>query len=421
MVFQTIMKSSSSFNMLKLNFEELKSIYDNPTVFVETYFKNLKLEIENAMNGLMNSKRKDELKTKLKEMLTKLTQLESECANSYFKIKPVKERIEQIENKLVLVTEKSDYLNDLISQEKHNLKAMLFSNRTILFLNKNKCQNKFLFTERIPFKLIVIKNEYLNSSVVENLKNRNDSLVKKLTSEEIKIRSLEISIHLTKSHISEISSEASDRTKFYINGTEAAKIEDNSFQKLKNLKELNLSANKLEKITQNAFNGLNSLEFLHLSENLINSIEANSFRCFTNLKELNLNGCLLTTIRVNLFHDLVNLQTLNLSNNKISVIEINSFQKLSNLQDLFLSRNFLTDLPKKLFLGLINLKMLNLADNKLSSIDSSAFKGVTKLKMLFLNRNPVSSEFQYIFVRNKFKSNFRKSNPDCKVLIEDIV
>ena len=420
MVVQSVNKNNmNSVNFLKQSLEELKEVYDEPMQLVESTFKDLKVEIENTINSLVNNKKRDEFKSKLNEMITKLSHLESECVNNYFKIKPIKERIEEIENKIIQVTDKSDYLYDLIKKEKHDLKKLIFSNKTVIYLDKNKCENKFLFNEKNPFKLIIITNEYYNSILIDNLKNKKVNLIQKLTSEEIKMRLLEISIHMVKNHITEISTESIEKSKLYLNGTLLEKIEDNAFQKSKSLKEVNLSANKIDKIRINSFNGLENLEYLHLSENLLTSIETNSFRDLRNLRELNLNGCLLTSIRANLLQDLVNLQILNLSNNKISVIEINSFQKLSNLTYLFLSRNLLTDLPKKLFNGLTNLKMLNLSDNMLTSIDSNAFKGVTKLRTLFLCHNPLSNEFQYIFIRNKFKSNFKKTNPDCKVIIED--
>ena len=65
------------------------------------------------------------------------------------------------------------------------------------------------------------------------------------------------------------------------------RIKPYSFQKLKNLKKLNLERNQID---SNGFQGLDNLEELYLGNNNFAKIESNSFQYLNKLKELDLSS-----------------------------------------------------------------------------------------------------------------------------------
>ena len=168
-----------NLNMLRKDLDELKSILDDPKSFLSNYFKSLKTEIEysfikNIESNRMNEKKKDELSKSWVQIINKLKEVESECFNNIFSILLKKETKQQIDLFESVLDKNQDLvlLNGLIEAEIIKLKKFLFSNRTILFLDKNKCENKFLFDAKNPGKLIIIKEEFLRVEVVESLKNK---------------------------------------------------------------------------------------------------------------------------------------------------------------------------------------------------------------------------------------------------------
>jgi hypothetical protein len=89
---------------------------------------------------------------------------------------------------------------------------------------------------------------------------------------------------------------------------------------------LDLSYNKIETIQENAFNKLKNVEYLNLSQNLIEEITSSLFLNLSSLKDLDLSHNKLTTIRSHYFKIKEStLKSLDLRYNKIIKYEPNSF------------------------------------------------------------------------------------------------
>jgi len=157
------------------------------------------------------------------------------------------------------------------------------------------------------------------------------------------------------------------------------------------LKVLNLSGNKLEAIPYSTFALAPSLQLLDLSANLITEIEPMAFRGLEiNLKQLDLSFNRLSTLDAFSFTDLANLEVLNLNNNKIKLIGDGAFGSLPKLRILNFNSNSANMLPNSLF-GAISghsppLTYVDFGENKLTHIGTSLYT-LQELNLLNLTAN----------------------------------
>lgn len=128
-----------------------------------------------------------------------------------------------------------------------------------------------------------------------------------------------------------------------------------------NLREIDLSSNRLRYINKGLFNKFSNLRKLILSKNEIIGIFEESFNGLSKLESLDLSENNLTSL-ANVFTPLKNLQHLNLSRNKIELIHENYFNNWL-LQHLDVSHNNLRQLAPGALQLLPNLARLLLTDN----------------------------------------------------------
>lgn len=149
--------------------------------------------------------------------------------------------------------------------------------------------------------------------------------------------------------------------------TYVLRIKNNSFIQIRiniktqNLREIDLSSNKLKYITKGVFNNFLNLRKLILSKNNIVNIFEESFNGLSRLETLDLSENNLT-ILTNVFTPLKNLQHLNLSRNNLEFIHENYFNNWL-LQHLDVSHNNLRKLAPGALQLLPNLARLLLTDN----------------------------------------------------------
>jgi Leucine-rich repeat (LRR) protein len=165
----------------------------------------------------------------------------------------------------------------------------------------------------------------------------------------------------------------------------------------KNIKELNLTNNKLTKLDKNIFSNLTQLQELYLYYNNLTELDKDIFTNLTQLKELHLYSNNLTKIPKNIFSNLTQLQILNLDYNNLTELDKDIFSNLTQLQELNLSENELTELDKDIFSNLTQLQYLMLSNNKLKKLDKELFKNLTQLQSLSLNYNKLTELDKDIF------------------------
>ena len=133
--------------------------------------------------------------------------------------------------------------------------------------------------------------------------------------------------------------------------------------KLKELKEVDLSSIGINCIDLNAFKELKKLETLKLSNNEIDEIK---FKSFINQQ--------------------FSLGILHLNKNKLKEVPV-VIWLLSNLTELYLSGNMIKKIDSGTFIGLNSLIILDLGNNEIEEINRFSFKGIPRLKVLKLNNN----------------------------------
>ncbi|XP_032679929.1 leucine-rich repeats and immunoglobulin-like domains protein 1 [Odontomachus brunneus] len=146
--------------------------------------------------------------------------------------------------------------------------------------------------------------------------------------------------------------------------------------KIKNLKQMDLSGNLLVNVHEDVFKVLSSLEDLSYSNNCLSSFD---------IAILNANSPLLK---------------LNLSHNEINNLERSSQSVVTGLKMLDLSHNNLTDIYQDFLVALPQLEYLDLSFNKFSSLEANSLTYLQYLKILRINDNRfLSLDFQNLPLR----------------------
>ncbi|XP_050676463.1 protein slit [Leptidea sinapis] len=107
-----------------------------------------------------------------------------------------------------------------------------------------------------------------------------------------------------------------------LQGNNITIIFQSDFQKLKDLKILQLSENQIHTIERDAFLELNSLERLDLSRNELTAISRRTFRGLTALKSLHLDGNQLKCLDEKALEQLKSLEVLTLNNNNLTYLSL---------------------------------------------------------------------------------------------------
>jgi len=170
-----------------------------------------------------------------------------------------------------------------------------------------------------------------------------------------------------------------------------------SFDKLVNLEELYILKTNVKHLAPNAFDRLVNLKLLNISSNkVLTSLPTGIFDKLANLKKLELYKNNLEHLPKGIFDKLVNLEFLDLSDNILDVISP-VFDKLVNLKILYILNNKLTSLPKGIFDNLVNLESLVLKNNSLYSISKELFVSLRKLETFNISDNKLLSLPEGIF------------------------
>ncbi|KZS13115.1 Uncharacterized protein APZ42_021854 [Daphnia magna] len=131
--------------------------------------------------------------------------------------------------------------------------------------------------------------------------------------------------------------------------------------------------------------GLN-LFVLQMPKCNISEIESDAFNTLTNLKEINMSGNRLTRIPNRLFANTWAIAKIDFSNNNLELLDNSLFQELQNLNILNLSGNRLVNIPENLPRVLT---YLNMENNMISRIETQT--KLTNLQHLNLCKNRISS------------------------------
>ncbi len=154
-------------------------------------------------------------------------------------------------------------------------------------------------------------------------------------------------------------------TMISLSGNQLTELPDNAFAGLPNLKELNLSRNRLTTLSE-AFEELTNLQILLLDGNKLKSLGI-EFVNLKNLLLLALSQNRIVTINPQAFSAFGNIE-INLSKNKISRIEDHTFNCIKGIRNnIYLEGNKIEFIDKNAF-NEIHINFLDLSSNKISDI-----------------------------------------------------
>ncbi|XP_069178132.1 leucine-rich repeat-containing protein let-4 isoform X1 [Procambarus clarkii] len=193
-----------------------------------------------------------------------------------------------------------------------------------------------------------------------------------------------------------------------------AEVPTASLTRLRKLKLLDLSGNKLTSIPDEAFKGLR-LSTLKLADNEL-SLSGRTFAGLeASLKNLNLKGTKLRAVPQALrslpvlafldiaqnqirsleggvLRNLHSLTALNIERNLLQALEVDDFKGVNDtLSSLSLLNNLITDFPSDALNTLTELRVLDIGFNLITEVPEDGFRGIKSLTLLALDGNPLTS------------------------------
>jgi Leucine-rich repeat (LRR) protein len=280
--------------------------------------------------------------------------------------------------------------NTTLENVKHlrivKLHGKVTENNILTNLNKLEHLNMTGLTEDM-FKSIL--DDLKNTSSIEKLILQNGQIrcIQENPFDTLnKLKELDLSNNLIESLNDKIFQPLENLTRMVLRINRISEIKENTFKNLKNLKELDLSKNKIKSIDPNAFIGLNNLERLILSINSLKQLNKNIFKYFIKLEELDMSYNLLESLNDCQFDGMINLKFLNLYQNVcLGSLSLKTFSGLSNLESLDMSYCSMENLPDNVFIDLKNLKELSLGSTSIKMLTKYTFNGLSELIRLNLS------------------------------------
>lgn len=159
------------------------------------------------------------------------------------------------------------------------------------------------------------------------------------------------------------------------------------------ISEILMSHNQLSfiKSTDFASSRCKTVQILRLSGNRIENIEENSFNQLQDLEQLDLSENRLDSLGPNLLHSLKQLRIIDISGNRLINLASSLLGSLNMLEEIYLARNNLTNLSSKFFEHNPRLSLVDLSMNQLTHLDESIFGYLPELRILKLDGNRLRS------------------------------
>ncbi|XP_061108282.1 leucine-rich repeat transmembrane neuronal protein 1-like [Conger conger] len=172
-----------------------------------------------------------------------------------------------------------------------------------------------------------------------------------------------------------------------LRGNSLPELRDGQFASLMQLTWLYLDHNGIEAVDEDAFERLRRVKELDLSYNRVESLPNATFRPLPNLRMLDLSHNSLQALEPDLFHGLRKLTNLNLRYNALKFVPVRIFQDCRSMQFLDLGYNQLLSLARNSFAGLFKLAELHLEHNELVKVNLAHFPRLLSLRTLYMQQN----------------------------------
>lgn len=169
------------------------------------------------------------------------------------------------------------------------------------------------------------------------------------------------------------------------------------------LETLDMSFNEIRALPDNGLSSLRALQKLFLQNNRISSVADRAFVGLSDLQILNLSTNALTALPPEMFQSSRDIKQIYLNNNTLSVLAPGLLEGLDQLQILDLSVNELSSewVNRDTFSGLVRLIVLNLSYNRITKIDTLLFQDLNSLQFLSLEHNNIARVADGAFINLK--------------------
>ena len=419
-------------DQLRTQLNELKKMINSPQTYLIDYLSNLRDQV----NYLFVDKQEKKFQKVWTQMIKKIDQFEreslnrlsefEECFSNQFKYE-TRLRLSIIEEEMINLgpinwnnSFRIDDFREILIKEKTKLERIIFSNQTIMLLDKD-CPLKELISKVLNARLIIIRDVYICKDSIYNVKLNLDTMamVGNITRQlmsiivlketicnyynfiidiSLNMKSLDM-VNLQNNVFSVLEEDAFDDLyhieSLFITNSFLNFVHPKAFVAFDKLKSLDLSNNGVFYLDPFLFNDMHSLEFLNLSYNFMGYFDFNILKNLFNLKVLNLSGIGIERIPENSLSHLALLEELHLGKNRLEDVEQSTFTGLSNLKFLNLGKNKLKDIKRNCFSELKCLEKLILFKNEISSFDINALNGLDQLELIILVGNPIIDNLKY--------------------------
>ncbi|RZC37879.1 phospholipase A2 inhibitor-like [Asbolus verrucosus] len=206
-------------------------------------------------------------------------------------------------------------------------------------------------------------------------------------------------------------------------------VQPGAFQNLPNLETLEIYWNKVEKIQAGVFNDLN-LKNLDISANKISSIAPDAFDNMTSLEFINLANNKLTRLNIRWFAKTPSLRNIHISYNLLEEIPANAFGEFKKIQsdadsspfNIFLEGNIISKIDDDAFKSLKKITVLSLSSNSIETLNGN-FLSDLEIDELYLNSNKIQcldeENYEKIFVAKHTQIIYNPMNTTCLESIEE--
>lgn len=166
---------------------------------------------------------------------------------------------------------------------------------------------------------------------------------------------------------------------------------------------LDMSYNEISNLPDNGLSSLRALQKLFLQNNRISQVADRAFVGLSDMQILNLSTNALTALPPEMFQSSRDIKQIYLNNNSLSVLAPGLLEGLDQLQILDLSVNQLTSewVNRDTFSGLVRLIVLNLSYNRITKIDALLFQDLNNLQFLSLEYNNIARNADGAFTNFK--------------------
>lgn len=161
-------------------------------------------------------------------------------------------------------------------------------------------------------------------------------------------------------------------------------LDEDSFDDLESLVELNLHNNKIFSLPPKIFSKLLKITKINVGNNQITQVDAETFKNNINLKSLSLIGNSLKSLEPGLLISLKELTWFKAASNQISNLNSTLFENCMKLKVVTIKGNRITSIPVTLFSNSLQLGNFSLSQNPITSIDFSIFAKHKSLDSIFV-------------------------------------